>query len=170
MMWMQVDQIDPNQWLPYMPGLVLSQWLELGAAKRRGTLDSYSRVVPSKWTGKLLGSYHCCIAYCFSKNSQCFCRSMVSYTWWNSLTMWKWRRIEMVQILSNFFQAGFWFWNLLWMPHSKIFMPQILPRPKPTARTQFIDCAANTADSSPAAQCGNAKQTSSAISAAVVFV
>ena len=56
------------------------------------------------------------------------------------------------------------------MPHSKIFMPQILPRPKPTARTQFIDCAANAADSSPAAQCGNAKLTSSAISAAVVFV
>ena len=33
---------------------------------------------------------------------------------WNSLTMWKWSRIEMVQILSNFlFQASFWCWNLI---------------------------------------------------------
>ena len=50
---MQVGYIDPNQWLPYMPGLVLYKWLELGAAKGRGTLGSYSCVVPSKLTGTL---------------------------------------------------------------------------------------------------------------------
>ena len=90
-----------------MPGLVLCNWLELRAAKGRGSLDSYSCVVPSKLNRNAF-SYHCCIAcvaFFFWKLSKCFCRSMINYTWlllsgWNSLTRWTWSRIEMVQICT----------------------------------------------------------------------
>ena len=40
-----------------MPGLVLCKWLELRAAKGRGTLDSYSCVVPAKLNRNVF-SYH----------------------------------------------------------------------------------------------------------------
>ena len=54
---MQVDGVDPNQWLPYMPGLAFCKWLQLGAAKGRGTLDSDSCLVLSKLRGTLLSCH-----------------------------------------------------------------------------------------------------------------
>ena len=105
-----------------MPSLVLCKWLELGAAKGRGTLDSYS----------------CVVFVFFVANFKCFCRSMITYTWlllsrWNNLTMWKWSRIEMVQILSIF---SSWFLMLKLVDAA--------------LKASFIlEDAANAADSSP---------------------
>ncbi len=113
-------------------------------------------------------SYHTIAAlrvFSCQKKSKCFYRSMITCTWlllsgWNSLTMWKWSRIGMVQILSNLLQTGFWCHveTCCGCRTQSISMPRILP--KPTVRTQSFDCAANAADSSPDAQCRNAKQTS----------
>ena len=142
------------------------KWLELGAAKGRGTLDSYSCVVLSKLRGTLLviipllHSLHtlgkdlwfshcvfsCFLAFNFTMFHPVLDTSDVWYSclglsklrgtllvvipllhclhffshfpsafvgpWlyltpigWNSLTMWKGSRIEMVQILSNVFSS-----------------------------------------------------------------
>ena len=70
--------------------------------------------------------------------SSAFCRSMITYTWlllsrWNNLTMWKWSRIEMVQILSIF---SSWFLMLKLVDAA--------------LKASFIlEDAANAADSSP---------------------
>ena len=104
----------------------------LGLSKLRGT---HLVVIP------LL---HC--LYCPLKTfSKCFCRSMIipdSYRVehsYNVKTKQNWDGADLVQ----FFQASFWCWSLLWMPHSKDLYASDLE-----------------ADSSLAAQCRNAKQSS----------
>lgn len=91
-----------------MPGLVLCRWLETGAAKGRGTTDSNTCAVLSKWTYTLsiiipntVPFLHC-LCWCSSELflSKCFCQSMITYTRlllsaWNNLTPWIWSRIEM---------------------------------------------------------------------------
>ena len=149
---MQVDWVDPDQWLPYMPGFVLCKWLELGAAKGRGTLNSDSCLVLSKLRGTLLvviPLLHC-LSFLFRFFSKRFCRSMIAYTWllWSAcktLTIWKRSRIEMVQILSNSFQVGFWCHVDTWCG--------LLKGSLCLGSCQNCEDAANAHDSSPDAQC-----------------